>query len=405
MSMFDKILRRLGLRADPPPPPPAPEPPPASDSPGQSSAFARAGIFRAPPAPRVESDDRGEMSIRVWVPEDRSKPGTLSLMQDGRTLSGPWPAVCMADRALSARAGNPGANRLRNFGDTPTGGYKVVALAPAPKDALSRQLFGAHGVIVMRPLYGDAAKARGAGRERLLIHGGADHLAPTDGSIRIPNIAMQEMMSFLKTNRNIEARVKTSHGHTKWAEVSASDASPARSGWKQGKAVNKVRQPDPVQSVSQDGLDPNSFAMMHFYGMYQNGIYGGLSSQHVGSIPRMPDPTCITPQGAASFLESWSNGTYCPPDESSGRQAPVTHSSPLSEDRPSYPQPETSHSHSSYRRDDYDATPAPRQPDTSYAPSVSPTDYGSSSTTSDYSSPPSPSFDSGSTPSPSGPDF
>ena len=135
-------------------------------------------------------------SMSVVLPPDRSRPGTLlALMVDGTLLSGPWPAIGRADERFAATQGNPSRIRTLPFGDVPTGAYELSGKPPTP--AGSEAAFGRFGALSFSPLDGEAAAAEAVGRTGLLLHGGRNWQASTDGSLRVPDLAMEEMLSML----------------------------------------------------------------------------------------------------------------------------------------------------------------------------------------------------------------
>ena len=140
-------------------------------------------------------------SIQVVFDADRSQPGTLVMLDaSGRLVSGPWAAIGKADSVMAADQGNPGCDPFLRFGDTPTGDYHVMDVLPARTDEVGIAMFGANPVLRLRPLSGDAAMADSNGRTSLLIHGGREATAPTDGSIRVPDEAMLSLISRLPAN-------------------------------------------------------------------------------------------------------------------------------------------------------------------------------------------------------------
>lgn len=139
--------------------------------------------------------------ITVILPHDRAVPGTLTATDAaGNPLSGPWPALGRADDGLASTRGNPGRNPLHPFGDTPTGEFEVVGRLPAHEDPRAREIFGNLGALTIRPASGQAMEADANGRTQFLIHGGPTLQAATDGSIRIPDEAMTELLSLMPAN-------------------------------------------------------------------------------------------------------------------------------------------------------------------------------------------------------------
>jgi hypothetical protein len=139
--------------------------------------------------------------VVVEVPSDRTKIGTIRLLADnGILIVGPFSVFAKADNRTASRNGNPSRNPLFPFGDTPTGRYRVPGLeATGPNTSRNAHSYGPHGAIRLDPTEGDAAVAKGLGREYLLIHGGdpntAGLLRPTNGCIRLSNDDMRTLVA------------------------------------------------------------------------------------------------------------------------------------------------------------------------------------------------------------------
>src|ERR1019366_1865335 len=85
----------------------------------------------------------------------------------------------------AATHGNPTADPLQLYGDTPTGEYLYIGITePATSDDDIHK-YGPYGAIKMEPLKGDAATARNNGRTGIMIHGGA--VDPANGLLRRTN--------------------------------------------------------------------------------------------------------------------------------------------------------------------------------------------------------------------------
>ena len=154
----------------------------------------------------------------------------------GLLVSGPWSAVGKADPELAAAGGNPSCDRLQRFGDTPTGTYEVFDLLPPESDARVVSRFGPHGILKLRPLSGEAAEADANGRTTLLIHGGDNPFAATDGSIRVPNPAVAELVLLVREDPNalqprIQVVVEDAVGHAEWMDADKVDDPSARDRW------------------------------------------------------------------------------------------------------------------------------------------------------------------------------
>ncbi len=155
--------------------------------------------------------------IRVRVSYHRGHPGTLeAFTAAGALLSGPWPAMTKADPARQ------GAE------DTPLGQYSIGEWGGA--DArLSPERHGTVGFLQLKPV-----QAR-ADPFQPMIHGGAHFLTPTDGGIRVPDEAIQEMLLFLPAGSqfgtSLLADVSLARDHGWWWEARVGIGSPARRAW------------------------------------------------------------------------------------------------------------------------------------------------------------------------------
>lgn len=283
--MFRIIRRLLGLA-----PKPAPKRIPIV-SPQDDPLLAPISRAAAPddPAttPRATQPDEprpassGVSRITVCFSAQREEPGTLKAFDAaGRLVSGPWPAVGKADPALAAAGGNPSCDRLQRFGDTPTGTYEVIGLLPAGSDARAVSRFGPHGILKLRPVSGEAAEADANGRTMLLIHGGDDPLAATDGSIRVPDPAMAEIVLLVPDDPStlqsrIQVVVEDGAGYAEWRDADTARDDRYRS-W--------ARQPSETSpyTVSHNRADDDPNWWMNYY----NQLY----FWNVLDDPRSPDP-------------------------------------------------------------------------------------------------------------------
>lgn len=118
----------------------------------------------------------------------------------GKLLADPWSCVGTADPALATSRGNPSRSRLQRFGDAPTGVFEIVDRVPPPENPQLLRMLGAFGAFVLRPVSGQAAEADANGRTSLMIHGGPDAFAATDGSLRIPEQAMEVLARSIPEN-------------------------------------------------------------------------------------------------------------------------------------------------------------------------------------------------------------
>lgn len=144
------------------------------------------------------------LEIRVTLPADRTKPGTLELLETGALLGDRQLLVvaCLgkADNRRALVEGNPSRDPLKPYGDTPTGIYgavNVVTLDPPHKR------LGAVA-IALRGVAGDALQAAQL-RTGLFIHGGPDEpkyderLIPTLGCLRLLNRDMKRLAQLAQT--------------------------------------------------------------------------------------------------------------------------------------------------------------------------------------------------------------
>lgn len=134
----------------------------------------------------------GVARLEVTLPPDRSRAGSLRALDGaGVVVAGPWPVTAKADPALAAARGNPDCDWRLACGETPTGTYQVVARLQGTPRSL-----GPHEALMLRALSGQAATAEANGRALLMIHGGRPGAA-TDGSLRLPDAAMGELLALL----------------------------------------------------------------------------------------------------------------------------------------------------------------------------------------------------------------
>jgi hypothetical protein len=152
------------------------------------------------------------MKIEVNLPADRTKTGTLKLIDNttGLTLFGPVSVLGRAARNDATAHGNPTRDSLKPYGDTPLGTYAVVSIL-ANGEGTSRPVaqYGQSGSIRLDPTGGDAAKAKANGRTGLLIHAGRHAfssliepkaLKPTNGCIRMRDWDMQGLIDVIRAN-------------------------------------------------------------------------------------------------------------------------------------------------------------------------------------------------------------
>lgn len=104
--------------------------------------------------------------------------------------------------ALGRGSQGPGDTQMQVNGNTPTGAYRVTAIADT--SAWDQNSYGPNGALRLSPVSGNARAAEQlAGREGLLIHGGsranegywrgANELRATHGCVRLSNEDMQRL--------------------------------------------------------------------------------------------------------------------------------------------------------------------------------------------------------------------
>ncbi len=152
------------------------------------------------------------LTIRVQLPNNRDKTGTLELIDPvtGLPLAGPFPVLGRAALNTAENNGNSNADSLKPFGHTPLGGYRVERIQ-SNGDGTSRpiEVFGSTGSIVMEPTSGDAATAKANGRVGLLIHAGRQpnsptplpsHLKNTNGCLRMLEGDLSDLIHKIESN-------------------------------------------------------------------------------------------------------------------------------------------------------------------------------------------------------------
>ncbi|MCK8663764.1 L,D-transpeptidase [Pseudomonas azerbaijanoccidens] len=151
------------------------------------------------------------LTIQVYLPSDRTKTGTLTLIDPltGLALFGPVPVLGRAARNTAKAKGNASANSLLPFGDTPTGTYGISSIvANGTGTTRPINVYGQSGSIVLAPETGDALKAKEKGRVGLLIHAGRhayssivgpESLKPTNGCIRMLDWDLGQLVEVIKS--------------------------------------------------------------------------------------------------------------------------------------------------------------------------------------------------------------
>ena len=153
-----------------------------------------------------------DLTLKVVLPTDRTKAGTLTLVNPatGLVLFGPVPVLGRAARNTATAHNNPTGNSLQPFGDTPKGTYDIARIV-GNGSGTSRptNVYGQSGSIVLDPTGGDALTAKNNGRIGLLIHSGrhafssvvdAKALKPTNGCIRMLDFDMGQLITAIKNN-------------------------------------------------------------------------------------------------------------------------------------------------------------------------------------------------------------
>jgi hypothetical protein len=145
-----------------------------------------------------------ELVIRITLPTDRTRSGTLSLSRvNGQTLLTDVEALGKADSQRASAAGNPTRDPTRPFGDTPEGTYNVPRVVDTgPGTNYSSSSYGPHAALVLQPSSGQALTAASNGRVGLLIHSGNiganGRLRATHGCIRLSNDNMGRLLQAIR---------------------------------------------------------------------------------------------------------------------------------------------------------------------------------------------------------------
>ena len=152
----------------------------------------------------------------VELPFDRDRLGLITLLgADGRALCGPFPVGARASDALASANGNPRRDPLLRYGDTPTGGFRVLALFKSGGGTLfpARQ-FGPNGLVVLEPTSGAAALAEANGRFHFAIRGGplarTGELVSTAGSLRLADRHQRALVSALRKLGEVRCDIRQS---------------------------------------------------------------------------------------------------------------------------------------------------------------------------------------------------
>lgn len=149
------------------------------------------------------------MNIRVSLPDDRHKLGTLSVCDEtGLITAGPFPADGKSDNAAAIAAGNPSRNPEQPMGDTPLGEY-TARLSSVVDSPASRRSYGPPDesgsipILWLEPQPGDTQAWRAHLNKRmgLAIHcgdlNGDGGLRSTHGCCRLSNNDFAAMLKAL----------------------------------------------------------------------------------------------------------------------------------------------------------------------------------------------------------------
>lgn len=128
----------------------------------------------------------------------------------GLPIYGPVPVLGRAARDTAKARGNPSGNPLLGYGDTPTGGYRVVNIV-ANGAGTTRPIsqYGQSGSLVLDPQSGEAKDAKKNGRTGLLIHAGRhafssvvgpESLKPTNGCVRMLDWQLAQLIDAIRSH-------------------------------------------------------------------------------------------------------------------------------------------------------------------------------------------------------------
>lgn len=157
-----------------------------------------------------QSAKRGVV-IEVSLPGDRTKMGTLALKHavSGEVLLADIHVLGKASNSTAKAKNNNGANQLKPYGDTPSGGYVVSLIqGTGSGTGFPTSSYGSAGAIRMVPVSGNALIAKSNGRKGLLIHSGRDaglgkSLVRTNGCLRVHEEDLKRMIEVItKTSLN-----------------------------------------------------------------------------------------------------------------------------------------------------------------------------------------------------------
>ncbi len=141
------------------------------------------------------------MRIAVLLPKDRTRPGTLRLLDDAGTPMLAMPCLGKSDNAKALENDNPTRDPTKPWGDTPAGTYRPAKVRRfTPEHAT----LGPYAIPLIG-IGGQALEAVKGGRTELYIHAtrtndggrGEDRLIPTYGCLRIEDDDMRALVEVL----------------------------------------------------------------------------------------------------------------------------------------------------------------------------------------------------------------
>lgn len=145
------------------------------------------------------------MTLLATFPTDRAQQGKLQAFV-GQSMVGEWPCLGKADNAKAKASGNPDRNPLKQFGDTPTGTWKV-RVGVGQTDIAT---YGPLAPFTLWPSGGQALASHAPSNRRtgIWIHGGALNkaggLRPTYGCIRVHDATMEALHSLARKHGPID---------------------------------------------------------------------------------------------------------------------------------------------------------------------------------------------------------
>lgn len=145
------------------------------------------------------------MRLVATFPADRSQQGKLQAFV-GQAQIGEWPCLGKADNARAKQSGNPTRDPLKQFGDTPTGTWKV-RVGTVQTDIAT---YGLLAPFTLWPSGGAALESHSPTNRRtgIWIHGGALNAAgglrPTYGCIRVHDATMDALHALARKHGPIE---------------------------------------------------------------------------------------------------------------------------------------------------------------------------------------------------------